>query len=94
MNDNLPAALARLPVVLAVAARRAFSPAAAVPFGVDFDDGDSMDRYREAQAWCADNCRARWSVAPERQLRRAEFSFEGGVEAVHFALCWAGVAWR
>lgn len=92
MNDNIRSALSRLPVVLAMAARRAFTPAAAVTFGVDFDEGGSMDRYREAQEWCADNCLGRWSAAPERQLRRSVFSFEDEVEAVHFALCWAGAA--
>ena len=92
MIYNLLTTLSRLPVVAAMAARRAFIPAAAVTLGVDFDEGGSMDRYREAQWWCAGNCQGGWSAAPERQLRRSVFSFEDEVEAVHFALCWAGAA--
>lgn len=89
MTYSLPAALSRLPVVAAMAARRDFTPAGTVTLGVDFDDGHSMDRYRDAQDWCTENCSHRWSPAPERQRRRAVFSFEDQVEAVHFALRWA-----
>ena len=73
-----------------MAARRAFVPAMEFKFGVDFDEQDSMNRYREAQAWCAGNCEGRWSAEPERQLCHSVFSFEDQGEAIHFALRWLG----
>lgn len=71
-----------------MAARHAFVPAGEVPFTVDFEDDDSMRRYRAARDWCDENCSRRWSADAERQVRRAVFAFEDHVDAVHFALCW------
>ena len=63
-----------------------FSSAGAWPMGVDFDDADQRDLYRDAQRWCRLNCLGNWRVEPDRLAREVTFHFEITAEAVLFAL--------